>query len=94
MSNNNGSHSAHGTPPGDLVREGQHVQELIEKIETLHAPAARAMLQECIESVLSFYGHGLARILELIEKTGDEKVRDALSRVVDMLSGEQLPRIC
>jgi Fe-S cluster biogenesis protein NfuA/nitrite reductase/ring-hydroxylating ferredoxin subunit len=79
MSNNNGSSSSH-THPNDLAREGQRIQELVEKIGTLHDPAARKMLQECLESVLTFYGHGLARVLELIDKAGPdgEKVRDTL----------------
>jgi Fe-S cluster biogenesis protein NfuA/nitrite reductase/ring-hydroxylating ferredoxin subunit len=79
MSNNNGSSIRHA-PPDDLAREGQRIQELVEKIGTLHDPAARRMLQECLESVLSFYGHGLERILALMEKAGPEgqKVRDIL----------------
>jgi len=79
MSNNNGSSTSHAHPD-DLAREGQRIQELIEKIGELHDPAARGMLQECLESVLSFYGHGLERILDLIDKAGTdgEKVRAAL----------------
>lgn len=75
--NNNGSSHTH---PNDLAREGQRIQELVEKIGKLHDPAAQGMLQECLESVLSFYGHGLDRILELIDKAGPEgeKVRDTL----------------
>jgi hypothetical protein len=77
MSNNNGSSHTH---PNDLAREGQRIQELVEKIGTLHDPDARGLLQECLESVLSFYGRGLERILELIEKAGPdgEKLHDAL----------------
>ncbi|MCE0522594.1 MAG: NifU family protein [Methylacidiphilales bacterium] len=75
MSNNNGSSAPH-----DLAREGQRVQQLVEKIEALRDPAARAMLQECLESVLGFYGRGLERILELVDQAGPEgdKVRDSL----------------
>lgn len=77
MSNNNGATHTH---PNDLAREGQRIQALVEKIGMLHDPAARGMLQECLESVLSFYGHGLERILELIDNAGPdgEKVRNAL----------------
>ncbi len=77
MSNNNGSSHTH---PNDLAREGRRIQEMIEKIGALHDPAAQGMLQECLESVLSFYGHGLARILELVDNAGPdgEKVRDTL----------------
>jgi len=79
MSNNNGS-TPHQKPPDDLASEGQRIHELVEKIGTLHDPAARRMLQECLESVLSFYGHGIERILAVIEKAGPEgeKVRNAL----------------
>ena len=34
--------------------------------------SSRAMLEECLESLLSFYGKGLARILELVEEAGPE----------------------
>jgi Fe-S cluster biogenesis protein NfuA len=79
MSNNNGSSHSH-THPNDLAREGQRIQELVEKIGAMPDPTARRMLQECLESVLSFYGHGLERILELVDKAGPdgEKVRGAL----------------
>jgi len=79
MSNANGSARAH-THTNDLAREGQRIQQLVEKIDTLRDPEAKRMLQETLESVLSFYGHGLERILELIEKAGSdgEKVRDVL----------------
>jgi Fe-S cluster biogenesis protein NfuA/nitrite reductase/ring-hydroxylating ferredoxin subunit len=77
MSNNNGK-----TQLDNLAQEGRRIQELVEKIETLHDPASRAMLQECLQAVLGFYGHGLARILEVIEKAGPDgkKVYDALVR--------------
>jgi Fe-S cluster biogenesis protein NfuA/nitrite reductase/ring-hydroxylating ferredoxin subunit len=79
MLSNNGASASH-SHPNDLAREGQRIQELVDKIGTLNDPAARRMLQECLESVLSFYGHGLARILELTGDLGPEgeKVRDAL----------------
>jgi Fe-S cluster biogenesis protein NfuA/nitrite reductase/ring-hydroxylating ferredoxin subunit len=79
MSNNNGSTSSH-THPNDLAREGHRIQELVEKIGTMHDPNARRMLQETLESVLSFYGHGLERILELVTQAGPDgaKVRDSL----------------
>ena len=77
MSNHNGSTSSK-THPNDLAREGQRIQELVEKIGALHDPAAQRILQECLEATLSFYGHGLERILELVNQAGNEKARDAL----------------
>jgi Fe-S cluster biogenesis protein NfuA/nitrite reductase/ring-hydroxylating ferredoxin subunit len=77
MSNHNGFHQQ---PPEDLVREGRRLQELVEKIGAMPDPAARRMLQECLESVLSFYGHGLERILAVVEEAGRKGrgVREAL----------------
>ena len=72
--NSNGAHK------NDLAREAARIQQLIEKIDTLPDPAARRMVQETLESVLSFYGHGLERILELLDQAGADgaKIRDAL----------------
>lgn len=72
MSNNNGTH-----PPEDnFLREGKRIQELVEQIGEMPDLAARKMLQECLEATLSFYGHGLARIMELAKKEG--KMSDVL----------------
>jgi Fe-S cluster biogenesis protein NfuA/nitrite reductase/ring-hydroxylating ferredoxin subunit len=79
MSNSNGS--APPSPPlDDFSREGKRIQEWVEKIQQLPDSDARGMLEECLGSVLSFYGHGLERILRLLDKSGPEgeKVRDAL----------------
>jgi len=78
MSQHNGP-----TPPDDeLAQEGRRVQEIVEKIDALPDPATRRMLQDCLESVLGFYGHGLSRILQIIAKAGPEgeAIRAALLR--------------
>jgi Fe-S cluster biogenesis protein NfuA len=79
MSHLNGN-SDHSSKEDDLALEGKRIQELVEKIQAMPDTAARRMLQECLESVLSFYGHGLSRILQIIEKAGDDgkKIRAAL----------------
>ena len=50
----------------------KRLQELIEKAQALPNPAARALLQECLQTVLGFYGEGLAHILAQIQRGGDE----------------------
>ncbi len=78
MSNNNGngSHAA----ADDLVREGRRIQELVEKIEAMPDSEARDMLGETLEVVLSFYGHGILRILNAlkIKETEGKKAKQAL----------------
>jgi Fe-S cluster biogenesis protein NfuA/nitrite reductase/ring-hydroxylating ferredoxin subunit len=56
----------------ELNREGKRIQELIARISEVPDPSSRAMLEECLESLLRFYGEGLARILELVEEAGPE----------------------
>jgi Fe-S cluster biogenesis protein NfuA/nitrite reductase/ring-hydroxylating ferredoxin subunit len=65
---------------GSLNQRGKRIQELIEQIETLPDPAARGLMQECMQSVLGFYGDGLARVLEVVQEAGadGEKVFQSL----------------
>ena len=63
------------SPPrqsGELARHGQRIQQLVEWAGTLPDPATRALLQECLESVLALHGEGLARILALVEEAGPD----------------------
>jgi Fe-S cluster biogenesis protein NfuA/nitrite reductase/ring-hydroxylating ferredoxin subunit len=81
MSNNNASPSS--LPKlDDLTQEGHRIQELVEKIQTLNDPAAQAMLQDCLAAVLGFYGHGLSRILQVVDGVdgAGAPVREALVR--------------
>lgn len=57
-------------PAAGMNREGKRIQEIVEQIEAMPNPAARALMQECMESVLSFYGDGIARILEVVKRSG------------------------
>jgi Fe-S cluster biogenesis protein NfuA/nitrite reductase/ring-hydroxylating ferredoxin subunit len=79
MSSLNGS-SGQSPEADDLAIEGRRIQEIVEKIQTVPDPASRRMLQDCLETMLSFYGHGLSRILQIMDKAGPEgaKVRAAL----------------
>jgi Fe-S cluster biogenesis protein NfuA/nitrite reductase/ring-hydroxylating ferredoxin subunit len=66
-------HSPNGTKT-DVIdgmnREGRRIQEIVEQIDAMPNPAARALMHECMESVLSFYGDGLDRILTLVKRSG------------------------
>jgi len=52
---------------GDMAKR---LQQLLEQIQSHPNPAARALLQECVQSLLAFYGEGLARILGHIQDAG------------------------
>jgi Fe-S cluster biogenesis protein NfuA/nitrite reductase/ring-hydroxylating ferredoxin subunit len=76
------SHLNGSSEEDDLARAGRRMQEMVEKIQKTPDPAARRLLQDCLESVLAFYGEGLTRVLQVVDKAGadGEKVRAALLR--------------
>ena len=67
-------------PLDELNEEGSRIQELIERITEVPDAASREIFEECVESLLRFYGKGLARVLELVEQAGPEgrKVHESL----------------
>lgn len=81
MSHTNGNSSNHASTD-DLVRAGQRIQELVEKIGALPDPDAREMLEETLGTTLNFYGHGFERLLELLGREGEagRRVLDAIVR--------------
>jgi Fe-S cluster biogenesis protein NfuA len=56
--------SGQGRSRGESREVMKRLQGLIEQIEAQSNPSARALLQECLEALLAFYGEGLARVLE------------------------------
>lgn len=58
----------------------KRLQDLIEQIQAQPNPAARALLQECLQSLLAFYGDGLSRMLAHIQDAGagGEEILDRL----------------
>lgn len=66
--------------PKDSREIGRRLQELIEQMQTQPNPSARALLQECLQSLLAFYGEGLSRMLDQIHAAGSEgkKILDRL----------------
>jgi len=49
---------------------GLKLQQLLGKAEELRDPVARALLHECLSSLLTFYGEGLNRLLAVIRECG------------------------
>jgi len=53
-----------------LNEQAARLQSLMEQVERLPDPAARALTRQCLESILSLYGEGLARILAILQDDG------------------------
>ena len=71
--NGQGNGESNPTGPGeDINAQGERIQQLLERIQALPYPAAREIIQECMEAVLAFYGQGLSRILKIVQTAGPE----------------------
>jgi Fe-S cluster biogenesis protein NfuA/nitrite reductase/ring-hydroxylating ferredoxin subunit len=51
---------------------GERLQKLLGQIETVPYPLAKELIQECMEAVPAFYGHGLSRIIQIVKGAGPE----------------------
>jgi Fe-S cluster biogenesis protein NfuA/nitrite reductase/ring-hydroxylating ferredoxin subunit len=75
---------ANGSTPAadDLNQHGRKIQELVARIDSLPDREAGALLQTCMQTVLAFYGEGLARLLDVVRSAAPdgEKICDALGR--------------
>jgi Fe-S cluster biogenesis protein NfuA/nitrite reductase/ring-hydroxylating ferredoxin subunit len=75
-----GQLAAHNRPVADQATEnldalneaGNRIQQLVGQIDALPDSPGHALFQECLESVLKFYGYGLERILQIVATAGPE----------------------
>ncbi|EEF63111.1 NifU family protein [Pedosphaera parvula] len=67
-------------PIDELNEQGRRVQELVDQVDAVADPATRALLQDCLQSVLALHGQGLAQVLQVVQDSGYEgqKVFDRL----------------
>jgi Fe-S cluster biogenesis protein NfuA/nitrite reductase/ring-hydroxylating ferredoxin subunit len=66
------SASPSANPGDDINAHGERLQRLLAEVEALPFPGARELIQDCMESVLGFYGTGLKRILQVVSEDGPE----------------------
>jgi len=55
-----------GDTDRDINSYGEHIQQLLGRIEALPYPGAKELMQELMETILAFYGIGLRRILHVV----------------------------
>jgi Fe-S cluster biogenesis protein NfuA len=67
--------------PVDSRQMARRLQELIDQIQNQPNPASRALLQDCLQSLLAFYGEGLSRIVEHLQGA-DGQGRPVLERML------------
>lgn len=66
----------------DLQREMQRIGGLVQELETIADPAARAAAKELVQLLMDLHGAGLERILEIVFQSGEAGARsiDELGR--------------
>lgn len=81
----NGSHNVSENPSeiSELNKQSQRIQELLEELESYPDGKAREMIQECVQEILSFYGNGLKRILDIISKGNSSASKDIYNNLID-----------
>ncbi|MEP6950703.1 MAG: NifU family protein [Ginsengibacter sp.] len=67
----------------ELNQQSRHIQELIDGIDSLPDLNARNMMQECIQEILSFYGHGLEKILSIISSGNNSAAKDIYNSLIE-----------
>lgn len=67
----------------ELNQQSQYIQQLIEEIEALPDPHSRKLMQECIQEILSFYGHGLERMLHIISNGNSAAAKDIYNKLIE-----------
>ena len=88
------TNGSHADPTDGMNRQGRRIEEIVAQIDEMPNPAARALMQECMESVLGFYGDGIARMMELVKRSGiggqkayDDLLHDNIVRGLLLIHG-------
>jgi Fe-S cluster biogenesis protein NfuA len=54
----------------NTLQEGWKLQQLIQQVGELRDPVGRALIHECLHSLLDYYGNGLAQVLQIARGCG------------------------
>ncbi len=67
----------------ELNEQSKRIQDLVEEIDRLPDENAKNLMQECMQEVLSFYGHGLERILKIISNGNSEAAKNIYNNLIE-----------
>ncbi|HSU52753.1 MAG TPA: NifU family protein [Candidatus Dormibacteraeota bacterium] len=65
-----GAASSTGQPRKELNEHTNRLEEIIEQVERFPNPAAKALMHECLQSLLAMYGEGLGRMITVLQADG------------------------
>lgn len=66
-----------------LNHQSQRIQELMERLNNISDIRTREMAQESIQEIMSFYGKGIERILEVISENKNASLTEAYHNLIE-----------
>ncbi|HVU99727.1 MAG TPA: NifU family protein [Verrucomicrobiae bacterium] len=80
--------------PGAVDPHTARFQDVLDKIQAFPNPAARVLMEECLQSLLALYGEGLERIMHILRASEakqpgpvSDMARDPLLRALLLIHG-------
>lgn len=67
----------------EMDKQNQVLQEMMEEIDVMAEGKTKEMMQDCVQVMLSFYGCGLKRILEIVSKANSSAVKDIYNKLIE-----------
>lgn len=82
---NHSGHRATANPAeiSELNKQSERIQELLDELESYPDGKAKEMIQECVQEILSFYGNGLKRIMDIVAKGNSSASKDIYNNLID-----------
>jgi Fe-S cluster biogenesis protein NfuA len=67
----------------ELDRQNQRIQKLMEEIDALPEGQTKEMMQDCLQDMVSFYGCGLKRILDIVSNGNSSAAKDIYNKLIE-----------
>ncbi len=67
----------------ELNEQSKRMQQLIEQIDELPDSATKELMQECVNEMLTFYGNGLERIMNILMNEGNGAATKILNDLME-----------
>ncbi|HLY71531.1 MAG TPA: NifU family protein [Puia sp.] len=72
-----------GDEEAEVNRQNQRIQQLMEEVDSMPEGQTKEMMQDCIQDMLSFYGFGLSRILDIISNSSSAAAKDIYNKLIE-----------
>jgi Fe-S cluster biogenesis protein NfuA len=67
----------------EMDKQNEILQEMMEEIDAMPEGENKEMMQDCVQVMLSFYGCGLRRILDIVSKANSSAAKDIYNKLIE-----------